>query len=276
MALLEDIVLYDTRANQPAATAVGVGTIYYVTDENVTERSNGATWDDMSDGGGGAGSDTTAIHDNVAGEIAAITQKVTPVSGDFLLIEDSAAANAKKYITIGSLPGGGGGTETRRIPIDLRNPRVSTLSGNSFFTTKALTNIDLGMWEFVKDVQGKVYGIVNVPGEVDATANAKIILIIAANATSGATRLNVSSKCVAEDAESINVTLTADTAQDITVPGTAYLGKKVSFTAGDLSNLAANDVIFVEILHEGDHVNDTLAVNTLLLDAYLEVDVTPA
>lgn len=167
------------------------------------------------------------------------------------------------------------GTETRRIPIDLRNPRGSTLAGNSFYAVKALTNIDLGVWEFVKDVEGKIYGIVNIPAEVNSTPNAKIILLIAANATTGVTRLNVATKSVAEDAESINVTLTDDTAQDITVPGTAYLTKKVSFTVGDLANIVANDVLFVEIFHDGDHSNDTLAVNTLLLDAYLEVDVTP-
>ena len=65
--------------------------------------------------GGGAGSDTTAIHDNEASEISAITLKSTPVSGDLLLIEDSAAANVKKRITVGSLPGGGGESVTKSI-----------------------------------------------------------------------------------------------------------------------------------------------------------------
>jgi len=49
--------------------------------------------------------DADAIHDNVAGEIAAITLKGTPVSGDLLVIEDSADSNNKKRITIGTLPG---------------------------------------------------------------------------------------------------------------------------------------------------------------------------
>lgn len=47
---LQDVILRGTRASQPAATAVSAGTVYYVTDENVTERSNGATWDDITDG----------------------------------------------------------------------------------------------------------------------------------------------------------------------------------------------------------------------------------
>lgn len=50
--------------------------------------------------------DSTAIHDDVSGEIAAVTEKVSPVSADLLLIEDSAAANAKKRVQVGNLPGG--------------------------------------------------------------------------------------------------------------------------------------------------------------------------
>lgn len=54
----------------------------------------------------GAGIDTTAVHDDTAAEISAVTEKVTPVAADLLLIEDSAAANAKKRVQIGNLPTG--------------------------------------------------------------------------------------------------------------------------------------------------------------------------
>lgn len=57
----------------------------------------------------GAGVDADAIHDNVAGEINAIAEKGSPVSGDLLLIEDSADSNNKKRVQIGNLPGGGSG-----------------------------------------------------------------------------------------------------------------------------------------------------------------------
>lgn len=50
--------------------------------------------------------DSNAIHDNVAGEIAAVTAKGTPTTSDYLLIEDAAASNAKKSITLGDLPAG--------------------------------------------------------------------------------------------------------------------------------------------------------------------------
>jgi len=43
--------------------------------------------------------DPNAIHDNVSGEIAAVLAKTTPVDADVALIEDSAAANAKKSVS---------------------------------------------------------------------------------------------------------------------------------------------------------------------------------
>ena len=49
------------------------------------------------------GLDGDAIHDNVTGEIAAISAKSTPIDADIILIEDSAASDAKKKATVGSL-----------------------------------------------------------------------------------------------------------------------------------------------------------------------------
>ncbi len=60
-------------------------------------------------GGGGPGSDTTAIHRDTADEFSSIVEKGTPAGGDWLLIEDSAAANGKKKVRVGNLPTGGGG-----------------------------------------------------------------------------------------------------------------------------------------------------------------------
>jgi len=49
MARLRDINQRSTRALQPLATAVDTGTLYYVTDESLTERSNGTSWESVSD-----------------------------------------------------------------------------------------------------------------------------------------------------------------------------------------------------------------------------------
>ena len=81
-----------------------------VPDVNTIKFPNGSVTDD----GGGivsvaiSATDSAAIHDNIAAEISAITEKVTPISGDFLLIEDSAAADVKNRVQIGNLPGAGG------------------------------------------------------------------------------------------------------------------------------------------------------------------------
>jgi len=54
------------------------------------------------------GADGTAIHKNVSAEISTITEKATPIGNDLLVIEDSAAGNAKKRIKISNLPAAGG------------------------------------------------------------------------------------------------------------------------------------------------------------------------
>jgi len=51
MSTWQNNILRGTRAAQPAATAVVTGALYYVTDESKTERSTGAAWQDVSDGG---------------------------------------------------------------------------------------------------------------------------------------------------------------------------------------------------------------------------------
>lgn len=52
------------------------------------------------------GADSTAIHDNVAAEISAITEKASPVSADLVVIEDSADSNNKKRVQLGNIPAG--------------------------------------------------------------------------------------------------------------------------------------------------------------------------
>lgn len=59
--------------------------------------------------GGSPGIDSTAIHDDVAGEIAALTS-VTAAAGDHVLIEDASDANNKKRVTAQSIADLGGGS----------------------------------------------------------------------------------------------------------------------------------------------------------------------
>ena len=49
MSTFASMIQRGTRAAQPAAASVPVGTIYFVTDEGVTERSSGSAWETFSD-----------------------------------------------------------------------------------------------------------------------------------------------------------------------------------------------------------------------------------
>jgi hypothetical protein len=166
-------------------------------------------------------------------------------------------------------------TKTIQLPIDLRNPRATSLAGNAYWALLGLTAWDAGHWHFLKDVEGKVYGIVRLPVDMAGTPNAKIKLVICANATSGVTSLAIEHKSIQTKAtaESLNpALLTAITTQDITVPGTAYDAKEVSFTVTE--TLAAEDELVVSVFHDGDKAEDTLATDTILIDAILEIDIT--
>ena len=154
------------------------------------------------------------------------------------------------------------------IGINFKNPRTASLAGNSFANVIALTNIDLEVIEFVRDVQGRFYATAHIPSGYGTVATAKVIFDIIANATTGDTRLQVSTKEVAEG-ETVNVSLTAITAQTVTVPGTAYLAKRVSFTIATAP--VADDLIVIEFFHDGTNAADTLAVNTQIVNAYVEL-----
>lgn len=163
---------------------------------------------------------------------------------------------------------------TVRVPIHLHTPRVSSGAGNVFWTVVGLTAYDLGHWQFLK-ADGKLYGQVAVPKNLSATPNAKIVLAFGANATSGAVRWQVSTKSVADGASMNPSSLTAETAQNITVPGTARLRKDVTFPAsGNLAEtIAADRILIVEIYRNGSNAGDTCSANAELYGAWLQCDV---
>jgi hypothetical protein len=79
-------------------TTMSVGA---VADGQVLQRSGSTI---IGASAGGPGSDTSAIHGNLASEISAIAAKATPVLADHLLIEDSENGNIKKRIALSNLP----------------------------------------------------------------------------------------------------------------------------------------------------------------------------
>jgi hypothetical protein len=148
--------------------------------------------------------------------------------------------------------------------VELRNPQQSANPGNVWPTVETLTAWEAWHWQFLKDVDGKLFGIVRVGVGYSAP---KIRLVCFWNATTGVARLSIAWAAVADGASLNPASLTAITAQDITVPATARLRKNVDFAIG--SALNEGDTLLLSIYHEGAHANDTVAVNTQLLAAYL-------
>lgn len=102
---LEDVILRDTRANQPVATTVPAGTLYYVTDENVTERSNGAVWQDVSDSGGGGG--ITELTGNVTAGPGSGSQVATIANDAVTYAKIQNVSAASRLLGRGSAAGAG-------------------------------------------------------------------------------------------------------------------------------------------------------------------------
>ena len=173
----------------------------------------------------------------------------------------SGAATGQALVWNGTAWAPGAGVES--LPIDLRNPQFASNAGNSFPNVVSLTAHESMHWEFVKDVDGKLFGVVRSPG----TTAAKIVLSTRYNATTGVARWSVAWASFADAASSNPASLTSLTSQDITVPGTARVRKDVTFTLG--SQPPAGDLIVVQIFHEGAHANDTVAVNSEIMGAYL-------
>lgn len=116
-----EVLAYDSGGdwiNQTAAEAGLAAASHTHTESDITDLDH---------------TDSNAIHDNVAGEIAAVTEKASPVNADLLLIEDSAASNAKKRVQIGNLPGGSAGIVSTSYHVDI----------SSTFNTTSTSYVDV-------------------------------------------------------------------------------------------------------------------------------------
>ena len=99
-----------------------------------------------------SGVDTTAIHKVIAGEIAAMTEKVSPVTSDFLIIEDSADSNSKKKVKIGNLPLTAFGQSYQYAAAEARSTTTSDIFQTKVtLTTPALTGTFRVNWSAVVD-----------------------------------------------------------------------------------------------------------------------------
>jgi hypothetical protein len=152
-------------------------------------------------------------------------------------------------------------------------PRTQTLAGNSFWSVVALTNWDAGEWQFLPAVDGKLYCTAQVPRSISGTPAAVVLLETASanTASSKAVRWIVSSKNV-PNGSTLDLSFTAETAQNITQSTTAYTRTDVTFT---LTNQpAASDLLVIEVFRQGSNGGDTLTtLNALVFKVLLGITV---
>lgn len=205
--------------------------------------------------------DTTAIHSSVAGEFAGIAAKATPVGTDHLLIEDSAAGNAKKRITIADLPGGGGAPATAEYLLGAADGALSagrvvtdtsTVTWDLGVATQAKANVPaattatLGVVELASDGEGGV-GVV-VQGNDSRLSDARAPLAhVSSHQNGGSDEINVAGLSgVLSDAQPPIPTAGVDTValHSTTAGEVAALSLKASPTTSDhllIEDAAAGD-----------------------------------
>ncbi len=137
--IYSQVVQRGTRASQPAATAVTTGTLYYVTDESVMERSNGTTWHDVSAASALANDSVTyAKMQNVSAASRVIGRGSAGGSGDPEEIslgtsQAMSATTIKTYRTFGITVDGGGSAVTTGVKGYVRVPWTCTITKVSIY-----------------------------------------------------------------------------------------------------------------------------------------------
>lgn len=127
MSLLSGVIQRGTRAGQPAATTVPVGTLYYVTDESVIERSSGSAWEAYS---GVTVSKVVKIVKTLTGAVA---------TGSTQLPEDDSIpqkTEGDEYMTCSITPS----SATNRLRIDVNaslSPSVTSWITGALFQDSA-------------------------------------------------------------------------------------------------------------------------------------------
>jgi hypothetical protein len=139
------------------------GADVFVEDENLLYIWSGSAW---------YSTDTQDVHLDIASEIAGIAEKGSPIGGDWLLIEDSAASNVKKKVQVGNLPTAGGGEANtagnvgtagvgvfkEKVGIDLKLKKINAASGGKVTITDDTENdeIDIQVVDATTSQKGAV------------------------------------------------------------------------------------------------------------------------
>lgn len=192
---------------------------------------------------------TIAANHATSGNVAMNTNKLTGLAAG------SAAGDSVRYEQVLGL--------TKQVPVTLTAPDTT---GNGYGLLVATANIREVFPAFVKDVDGSWWGIVRVPQDYNAAGT--IILRIGANSTAGQVTSFIVATKVRDTAATWDAALTAETVQDLTLQTTAYQPSDLTFTL--TTTPAAGKDLIVQIEHNGTRSQDTLAVDSILMQSVFQ------
>lgn len=207
------------------------------------------------------GADSTAVHDNVASEISAVTEKVTPVAADLLLIEDSAAANAKKRVQIGNLPGTGGGNQLASF-----DPNMATFPATAPAAAASRNEHPLIAFDDTAAENIIFHGAMS---QDYSAGNLTVDLSwIAATATTGDVKWNVAFERMNDGGPDLDADSFAavQTVTDTTNATSGIIKKtSITFTQAQADAIAASDAFRLKVTRDAAAGGDTLVGDAQLV-----------
>ena len=174
-----------------------------------------------------------------------------------------------------------------RVPVDLRSPEQTGYAGNSFWTVNSGAVSQMGMWAFlgntsggsgtgVRATGGIVYGYVQVPTNADPGSVPKLIVCLAASASSNAVSVwRVGTKEVQTGMAFDNPSWVHENSQNWTAPATAWARFDLSYTLTSATTADAILAVKIErsISLSGSAV-DNMTAAMGCFDVFLQITAT--
>ena len=179
------------------------------------------------------------------------------------------------------------------VPIDWRTPEQTGIAGNSFWSVLSGTASQLAGWMFlgntsggsgtgIRATAGVIYGIVNVPPNVDPNSTGSILVCLATTATANAISFwKVHTREVLTGSTYDVTSFVAINGQAWTAPTTGWARKDLSFARDAATTGGAQIMVKLErnisysgaVSASGSGVDDSTAL-VMMMDAYLVITAT--
>lgn len=174
-----------------------------------------------------------------------------------------------------------------RIPVDIRSPEQTGLAGNSFWTINSGTVSQMGFWAFLGNTSGGsgtgvrstgaiVYGYVQIPSNADPGSIPKLIVALAASASSNAVCMfRVGTKEVQTGMAFDNASWQHENGQNWTAPATAWARQDLSFTLTSATTADAMLAIKIErSISLSGSATDNMTALMGCFDVFLQITAT--